>query len=290
MKMKSTALFLAVSAIALGQQYVSTRARITGGGGDGKCSFEVLVDGTVEIEILGDQARMRSLAGANGQWRKMECNMALPANPAQFSFSPQGGRGKQTLTMNPVDNRGVAVVKIEDSQGGSDTYKFDLSWKGSTGPQSGRNVPGRNGNPGTGGSIFDPEPANNFPVSTPGGFPTSAPVPSAAFSVWNDQVNFRAAGDGYLRLFRGSDDQIGDGQVTVDPSGRVQVALTTRSNGRVQLSGNLILVQGDRLVANMTGGIMQGAMEILLDSRNRVQELAMTGVGRNHFELRWQPR
>jgi hypothetical protein len=103
-------------------------------------------------------------------------------------------------------------------------------------------------------------------------------------------VNYKAAGDGYLRQFRGSDDQLSEGQVTVDRSGRVTVVLTSRSNGRIQLNGTVILNNGDRLVANMSGGTMQGAMEILLDTRNRVQELAMTGVGRNRFELRWQPR
>ena len=290
MKMRSTALFLAISGVAFGQQYESTRAKITGGGGDGKCSFEVQVDGSVEIEILGDQARMRATVGANGQWKKMECNQVLPPNPAQFHYDPTGGRGKQTLALAPNDNRGVALVKVEDSQGGSDTYKFDFSWKGTTGPQSGRNVPGRNGNAGTTGSIFDQPGTNTFPSNGTSNFPTSTPANGGTFAGWNDQVNFQGTGDGYLRLFRGSDDQIGDGQVTVDRAGRVQVNLNTRSNGRLQFSGNLILADGDRLVANMTGGTMQGTMEILLDSRNRVQELAMTGVGRNRFELRWQPR
>jgi hypothetical protein len=52
----------------------------------------------------------------------------------------------------------------------------------------------------------------------------------------------------------------------------------------------LVLADRDRLVANMAGGEIHGTMEILLDTRNRVQELAMTGVGRNRFELRWQPK
>lgn len=296
MKIATSALFLAASVTALAQQYETTRARITGGGGNGKCSFEVLVDGTVEIEVLGDQARMRSLAGANGQWRKMECNQALPANPAQFGFNPTGGRGKQSLTTNPNDNRGVAVVRIEDSQGGSDTYKFDMTWNGSTGPQSGRNVPGRNGNPGTGGSIFDQGNNNGFPQNNNGGgFPNNNSNNNGSIfnggGNSNDPVNYQAPGDGYLRRFNnGSDDQLSDGQVNVDRNGRVTVILNSRNNGRIQLNGTVILNNGDRLVANVSGGTMQGAMEILLDTRNRVQELAMTGVGRNRFELRWQPR
>jgi len=81
-----------------------------------------------------------------------------------------------------------------------------------------------------------------------------------------------------------------DAQVTVDRSGRVDVAFTTTRRERIALTGRIVLNDRDRLVADMSGGAMQGVMEILLDSRGRVEELAMTGVGRNRFELRWQAR
>ena len=252
-----------MTGVAFGQ---TTRARISGAiGGQGKCSVEVRVDGTADVEIAGDQGRVTALSGQDGQWRRLECNQALPLGVADFKFNPQGGRGTQELAASPNDNRGVAVIRIDDPQGGADNYRFELTWTVANGQSGRNNVPGRTG------SIFDN-----------GGFGNG--------NNSNDQVNFRAAGDGYLRLFNGRDDQINEGFVQVDRSGRVQVELSTRGNGRVRLSGNVILTAGDRLVANMSGGTMQGAMEILLDARNRVQELAMTGVGRSRFELRWQPR
>ncbi|MFM2125060.1 MAG: hypothetical protein RL328_1511 [Acidobacteriota bacterium] len=273
MKIQWMAGLLAVAGTVFGQGVVS-RARISGAiGGQGKCSVEVQIDGTANVEIAGDQGRITALSGGNGQWRKLECNQGLPFAVQDFRFSAQGGRGTQELAAGPNENRGVAVIRVDDPQGGADTYRFEITWVAANGQNGRNNVPGRTG------SIFDND---NFPNNN--GFPNGG-QPSN-----NDQVNFRAPGDGYLRQFRGGDDQINEGFVQVDRSGRVQVELNTRGNGRVRLTGNVILSAGDRLVANMSGGTMQGAMEILLDARNRVQELAMTGVGRSRFELRWQPR
>ncbi len=288
MKITPSILFLTLGITAFAQPYDTFRGRITGGSGDrGKCTIEVVVDGSAEVEVFAAEGRMRTLTGASATWRRMDCNMGMPANPAEFKFSPQEGRGKQYIVRAPEENRGIAMVRIEDSAGGSEVYKFDLEWRGTNGGLTS----GGFGNPNDGGSIFNaPRGQGNNPPQG-GGFggpppvvPNGPPIPG-----WNQQLDFRSRGDGYYRSFRGSDDVLTDAVVTIDRGGRVQVELNTNQRDRIIITGRLVLADRDRLVANMSGGTIQGAMEILLD-RNRVQELAMTGVGRNRFELRWQPK
>jgi hypothetical protein len=110
------------------------RARIIGGGNNeyGKCTVEVVVDGAADVEVRGDNAILRNLSGQQAQWRRFECTGRMPANPADFRFSGVDGRGRQTLVRDPR-NGGVAVVRIEDPQGGAEGYTFDLMWSGGMG-------------------------------------------------------------------------------------------------------------------------------------------------------------
>lgn len=99
-------------------------------GGDpnrGKCTVEVVVDGAAEVEIRGDTANLRNLSGQTPQWRRFECNGPMPPNPADFRFAGVDGRGRQTLVQDPR-NGGVAIVRIEDPQNGSEGYTFDIFW------------------------------------------------------------------------------------------------------------------------------------------------------------------
>src|SRR6267378_3183025 len=107
------------------------RAVITGGGnGDrGKCTIEVVVDGSADVEIRGDNAILRNLSGQTPQFRRFQCNSVMPLNPLNFRFSGIDGRGRQTLIRDPR-NGSSAVVRIEDPQGGSEDYTFDLEWGG----------------------------------------------------------------------------------------------------------------------------------------------------------------
>lgn len=103
---------------------------MNGGGPDrGKCTIEVVVDGAAEIDIRGDQGTIRNLSGQPAQWRRFECTGPLPANPAGFRFAGVDGRGRQVLMREPR-NGSPAVVRIEDPQGGSEGYTFDLFWGG----------------------------------------------------------------------------------------------------------------------------------------------------------------
>ncbi len=97
--------------------------------GEGKCTIDIVVDGAAEVEIRGDRATLRNLAGGQPQWRRFECTGPLPANPDNFRFDPQEGRGRQELIRDPRRG-GVAVVRIEDRNGGREGYKFDIYWSG----------------------------------------------------------------------------------------------------------------------------------------------------------------
>jgi hypothetical protein len=112
----------------LSAQPNSRRATMVGGNTErGKCTIEVVVDGSAEVAVRGDTATLRNLTGQPPQWRRFECNGPLPANPADFRFAGVDGRGRQQLVQDPR-NGGVAVVRIEDSQGGAEGYTFDLFW------------------------------------------------------------------------------------------------------------------------------------------------------------------
>src|SRR6185436_7047824 len=120
---------------AFAQPWQAYKGQITGGGGDrGKCTVEVRVDGSAEIEITGAEGRMRTLTGAAAQWTRMQCNSPLPANPLEFKFSGVDGRGNQYLVRPPGQNRGAALIRVEDPQGGAQGYTFDLEWRAAGGP------------------------------------------------------------------------------------------------------------------------------------------------------------
>src|SRR5262245_18887165 len=121
---------LAMIAAPLGAQTYQRRANVGNGNPEsGKCTIEVVVDGAAEVEINGDNATLRNLSGQPAQWRRFECTSRMPSNPANFRFEGVDGRGKQELIRAPY-NGGVAVVRIEDHQGGAEGYTFDLVWGG----------------------------------------------------------------------------------------------------------------------------------------------------------------
>lgn len=265
MKLAPLALFVALPAAAFAQPGDIFRGRVTGASNDrGKCTVEILVDGVIEVEVAGADGRAAVLSGARPQWRRLQCNMPLPPNPAAFRFRPQTGRGTQTLLREPVQNRGTAVIRIEDPASGSEGYKFDLEWRGVESVRS-----GDFGRAGAGGVIRPDDPG---------------------LAGWNSQIDYSGRGDGYYRDFRGSDELLREASVRIDRAGRVEVRLTTGRRERILLTGLLMQANRRKLSATMTSGPIQGLLEIFLDNRDRVQELAMTGTGRNRLELRWQFR
>ena len=117
-------------------QSAERRATFTGNGGSdgGKCTIEVYVDSSAEVEIRGDRGFLRTLSGNPAQWRRFVCSGPMPSNPNDFRFSGVDGRGRQELVQNPGSGRGAAVVRIQDPDGGAEGYTFDLVWRGGVGP------------------------------------------------------------------------------------------------------------------------------------------------------------
>jgi hypothetical protein len=109
---------------------VSRRATITGGGGNGRCTIEVSVDHSAEVEISGDTGLLTTTAGQPAAWRRFQCNAPLPRNPVDFRLGAINGRGTVRLIQDPRSTRGRAVVQINDPKGGRAWYTFDLQWRG----------------------------------------------------------------------------------------------------------------------------------------------------------------
>lgn len=106
-------------------------------------TVEVCVDGAAEVEIRGNRGILRTVSGQPARWVRFECNGVMPGNPGSFEFEGVDGRGRQTLLSDPRNSRGVAVIGLEDPDGGSDGYTFDIEWEGGSSfgsqPRWGRN-------------------------------------------------------------------------------------------------------------------------------------------------------
>lgn len=262
---------LVLATPVLAQRVDSYRAQIRGGVGDhGKCTIEVVVDGIAEIEIQGDQGRMRTISGAPASWRRMECNQPLPPNPFDFQFSGVDGRGRQTLLRDPSRNRGVAVVRIEDPDGGREGYKFDLIWR-AAGPGDYR---------GDGGG-FDRGGDRDRDRDHDGDWNRDRQ------GRWNDEIRFMGRGDGYFKDFRGPDDVLYDCQVSIDRRGMVTVTFQNDRRSQSRFTGRLARFDRDLIIADMSGRGVRGSMEIRLNGRDRVTDISMSATGRERFELRW---
>ena len=136
--MKKWLKWLAVFTVVLAAQaQVSDqvrRATISGSGGtSGKCTIEVRVDMTAEVDVYGDSGRLRTLAGQPATWTRMECNNPLPYRMTDFRFRGIDGRGTQQLVQDPRNNDSIAVIRIEDTRSGSEGFTFDIEWSGASG-------------------------------------------------------------------------------------------------------------------------------------------------------------
>jgi len=169
----------ALTSAAYGQSQ-NRRATMTGTRGDrGKCTIEVNVDDVAEIEIAGEMGELHTLSGQPSGWVRFECSDPLPRNPTDFKFSGIDGRGRQTLIRDPRNNRGVAVIRIEDRNGGREGYTFDIEWRGYANNNSGRS-----------GGFDDPRGPNN-----------NNPAVARAVDACRDAVRQRAERDyGYRNL------------------------------------------------------------------------------------------
>ena len=142
-----------LTAVLASAQSESHQATIRGSRGDrGKCTMEVDVDGVVEIQITGARADLHTLQGTPARFVRFECNDTPPRYPDDFKFRGVDGRGRQTLIRDPRDNRGVALIRIEDPKSGHEGYTFDIEWTGYSNSKNNIRPGGSNINNGKSGS------------------------------------------------------------------------------------------------------------------------------------------
>ncbi len=136
MKRYAFGLILAAAATAVhaqGPEQVR-RAAITGSGGSsGKCTIEVRVESSAEVDVYGDSGRLRTLAGQPATWTRMECTAPLPYSMSDFRFRGIDGRGTVKLIQDPRNNNSMAVIRIDDPKSGSEGFTFDIEWSGASG-------------------------------------------------------------------------------------------------------------------------------------------------------------
>jgi hypothetical protein len=271
MRLRGYVLALAALSIpaAYGQGSVSIRANIRGGGGDGKCTFEVVVDGAAEVQIRGDQGSLRTLAGAPARWVRLDCNQALPANPGDFRFQGIDGRGSQRLVRDPRNNRGTAVVRIEDPKDGSEGYTGDILWRGANG-----------GN-------WGPGPGGGRPPARPG----------FGGGGWNGQnggtFNFHGDGNGFFVQRNGPNMRVRDVDVNLARNGAINLAFQAQGfRGRLTFAGKATRYGRDSVHAVLSGGPgIRANATIYLDRGGSVDRIDMDGSGRDgDFRLNWRSR
>jgi hypothetical protein len=180
----------ALLVLLMGSAQANTTTRyadIIGGGGgvNGRCTIEVIVDGGAEVEISGDTGVLSTLSGQPAAWRRFQCNGPMPRNPVDFRFYGISGRGSARLLRDPRSSGGTAVIRLNDPQGGRALYTFALQWRGFGG--------------GSGACPPAPSPVPPpFPPPFPPGGPSSGGFPMArAIQICQDSVTDRLNRDGY---------------------------------------------------------------------------------------------
>src|SRR5512136_382364 len=136
MKQSMTWAVLATAVVALQAQVPDQirQATISGSRGtSGKCTIEVRVDMSAEVDVYGDSGRLRTIAGQPATWTRMECTDPLPYNMTDFRFKGIDGRGSVKLVQDPRNNNAMAVIRIDDPRSGSEGYTFDIEWSGASG-------------------------------------------------------------------------------------------------------------------------------------------------------------
>lgn len=302
--------------LAFGQRWggndVSIRANIRGGGGDsGKCTAEVNVDGVAEVAIRGDEGRLRTVSGQPARWVRLDCNAPFPRNVSDFRFKGIDGRGRQDLIQDPRSGNGVAVVRIEDSQGGSEGYTFDIEWRGGSGSWSGgggswgNNGGGSSwGNSGSGSSWgnsgnnsggWGNNTGNGWGNSGNNGGGWGAGNNNGWNNSWGNNFSYRGRGSGSFSHSNGQRQDLRGTEVTIDrTTGRVEVRMESdRGRNALSFVGRARQISGDTVSAEIESGENQGqpapvngTMRLVIGGNRRVQSINMDGrVAGGRFTL-----
>jgi hypothetical protein len=95
----------------------------------GAFRWEGRVDIGAEIRIHGGEYEVEDAGGQGTQEYRSRFTSDLPEAELPVSLRQLDGRGSIELIQTPnVENGFAAVVRIEDSKSGADTYAFELTW------------------------------------------------------------------------------------------------------------------------------------------------------------------
>ena len=263
-------LFLSLALTSAWSQRITDRRAADirgGGGGDGKCTIEVEVDDVAEVEIIGRNATIRTLNGGPATFRRFVCNQEMPLRPNDFRFKGIDGRGRQDLVRG-ADNGGRAIIRIEDSKGGSEGYTFDIFWRGGGGGSGGFN--GGGGRYDNGGNNGGNRGGWNNGWGEGGG--------------WNNNGDFNfnggRRGSGSYRDRNGNNRRLDQARVMVHGNGGLTVEFQTES-GRILFTGSIERRQGRRIYSRVRTSGMTGEMELEMGSQNTVNRITIRDIDLN---------
>jgi hypothetical protein len=96
----------------------------------GAFRWEGRVDIGAEIRVRGGEHEVSDLGGQGTREYRSRFTSDLPEAEVPVSLRQLDGRGRVELIQAPsAENAYTAVVRIEDSDRGDDTYAFELSWE-----------------------------------------------------------------------------------------------------------------------------------------------------------------
>lgn len=97
---------------------------------EGHCNVRVWVDNRAEVRLRGESIFVNAMEGARGRDEGSECSQPLPYNSVRdFQIRQTAGRSRITLAQDPSRmNNYTAMIAINDTQGGGDTYAFEVTW------------------------------------------------------------------------------------------------------------------------------------------------------------------
>lgn len=96
----------------------------------GAFRWEGRVDIGAEIRIRGGEHEVHDAGGQGTQEYRSRFTTELPEEEVIVSLRRLEGRGSVELIQTPnADNGFTAVVRVEDTNSGDDTYEFELTWQ-----------------------------------------------------------------------------------------------------------------------------------------------------------------
>jgi len=88
-----------------------------------------VVDDKVEVAFQGSNVRTTIVHGKPVENQDYHVNQPMPSDNVTVALSRVEGRGTVKIVQQPDrDNGFTTIVRIHDRRGGSDLYKFSLTW------------------------------------------------------------------------------------------------------------------------------------------------------------------